>query len=69
MKATVGQFKWLGEVDAKRIIFDGLREVDATVGQLRLLGEVVTKVNNFDGLGEVVVLTWKLFEFEGSVYL
>ena len=67
MKETVGQLKWLREVDVKGINFDGLREMDATVGQLRLLGEMVAKVNNLDGLGEVVVLTWKLLGFGGSV--
>ena len=35
--------------------------------QFRWLGEVVAKLENFDGLGEVLVLTWKLLEFEGSV--
>ena len=57
----------MGEVDAKGINFDGLREVGATVGQLRLLGEVVATVNNFDGFGEVIVLTWKLLGFGGSI--
>ena len=55
MNATVGQMKWLGEVDAKVTNFVGMREVDTTVSQSMLWREGNARLNYFDGLEEVEV--------------